>query len=31
MKKETKTNIESAIIILLCFIATALLQDEIFK
>ena len=31
MKKETKTNIESAIIIILCFIATALLQDEIFK
>ena len=31
MKKETKINIESAIIVLLCFIATALLQDEIFK
>jgi len=31
MKKETKTNIESAIIVLICFIATALLQDEIFK
>lgn len=31
MKKETKRNIESAIIVLLCFIATALLQDEIFK
>jgi hypothetical protein len=31
MKKETKTNIESAIIITLCFIATALLQDGIFK
>jgi hypothetical protein len=31
MKKESKTNIESAIIVLICFIATALLQDEIFK
>jgi hypothetical protein len=31
MNKQTKTNIESAIIVLLCFIATALLQDEIFK
>jgi|GWRWMinimDraft_13_1066021.scaffolds.fasta_scaffold00451_6 hypothetical protein len=31
MKKETKTNIESAIIVLICFLATALLQDEIFK
>jgi len=31
MKKETKTNIESAIIVLICFIATALLQDKVFR
>lgn len=31
MKKETKTNIESVIILVACFIAVALLQDQFFK
>ncbi|CAB4152750.1 hypothetical protein UFOVP617_31 [uncultured Caudovirales phage] len=31
MKKETRTNFESVIIIVACFIALALLQDDYFR
>jgi hypothetical protein len=31
MKKESKTNLESVIIIVVCFIALALLQDDYFR
>lgn len=31
MKKETKTNIQSAIIIIVCLFLAAQLQDQFFK